>query len=751
MSHPANTQKSLISQSEKRQKWRMLNDKIAAHGVRLGGMSIIVAITLIFFYLLMVVVPLFESAEIDKLHEYQLVNKGDANSLHYVIDEQGEVGIRITDDGIASSFYTESGEIIAQEQLFEQEVSTFAAADAGSGIVAFGFNNGTALVVKIGFSVSYVGKQRIIKPKYERIISDEPFEIDDSGSPVRHLTIKVDEESASIVSINNSNFLNISRFTIEESMLTDEPTYEQEMFFAGVLNYFIEKVIIDADQRLLFIQDNEGAIYFYDISDSEEVKLIERKVVVEPNSKITDVELAAGGFSLVISKDNGEISQWFPLRNDENQYSLVHVRSFQTGNGSVISVTPEYYRKEFLSIKENGELGIHHMTAHQTLIQQKVSDSPVIALAISPRADFFLIENAEGIQFWHIQNEYPEVSFSSLWAKVWYEGYQEPQHIWQSSSASNDFEPKFSLMPLTFGTIKAAFYAMMIAIPLAILAAIFTAYFMSPKLRQTVKPSIEIMEALPTVILGFLAGLWFAPFLETHMPGVFAICVTLPIGVILFAYLWSRLPKSLVAWVPDGWQPILLLPLIILLSWFALYISPIIEQWLFGGSMSSWLSNEMGIGYDQRNALVVGFAMGFAVIPTIYSIAEDAIFSVPKHLTNGSLALGATQWQTLTRVIILTASPGIFSAVMIGFGRAVGETMIVLMATGNTPVMDFNIFEGMRTLSANIAVEMPESEVGSTHYRVLFLAALILFIFTFMFNTIAELVRQRLRVKYSSL
>jgi phosphate transport system permease protein len=98
-----------------------------------------------------------------------------------------------------------------------------------------------------------------------------------------------------------------------------------------------------------------------------------------------------------------------------------------------------------------------------------------------------------------------------------------------------------------------------------------------------------------------------------------------------------------------------------------------------------------------------------------------------------------------------TASPGIFSAVMIGMGRAVGETMIVLMATGNTPIMDVNIFEGMRTLAANIAVEMPESEVGSTHFRILFLAAFVLFMFTFVVNTLAESIRQHLRQKYGSL
>jgi phosphate transport system permease protein len=203
--------------------------------------------------------------------------------------------------------------------------------------------------------------------------------------------------------------------------------------------------------------------------------------------------------------------------------------------------------------------------------------------------------------------------------------------------------------------------------------------------------------------------------------------------------------------VPEGWEPVLLVPPLIALLLVAAWLGGPVQDLFFQGDLRHWLSNEAGISYDQRNALVVGCAMGFAVIPTIFSIAEDAVFGVPKSLSDGSLALGATPWQTLLFVVLPTASPGIFSALMIGLGRAVGETMIVLMATGNTPIMDWNLFEGMRTLAANIAVEMPESEVNSSHFRILFLAALVLFLFTFVVNTGAELVRQRLREKYSSL
>jgi phosphate transport system permease protein len=358
---------------------------------------------------------------------------------------------------------------------------------------------------------------------------------------------------------------------------------------------------------------------------------------------------------------------------------------------------------------------------------------------------------AEGqVKLLHIDNEHPDVSLHSLWGKVWYESRDKPEYIWQSSSASNDFEPKFSLTPLAFGTLKAAFYAMAVAVPLAIFGAIYAAYFMSPTMRKVVKPTIEIMEALPTVILGFLAGLWLAPIVEGHLPGVFTLFVLMPIMMLITAWAWTKLPRGLKEAIPDGWEAAILIPVVIAVGFFSFMISPVLEAAFFGNNMPEWL-NQNGFDFDQRNSLVVGMVMGFAVIPTIFSITEDAIFGVPKHLTVGSLALGATPWQTMTRVVILTASPGIFSAVMIGLGRAVGETMIVLMATGNTPIMDFNIFEGFRALSANIAVEMPEAEVASSHYRVLFLAALVLFIVTFFFNTVAEVVRQRLRSKYSSL
>jgi phosphate transport system permease protein len=214
---------------------------------------------------------------------------------------------------------------------------------------------------------------------------------------------------------------------------------------------------------------------------------------------------------------------------------------------------------------------------------------------------------------------------------------------------------------------------------------------------------------------------------------------------------WGRLPRSLSQRLKPGMEIFVIVPLLVLGAWVTLQAGPLVEGWLFASDFKGWLNQALGVVYDQRNSLVVGLAMGFAVIPIIFTIAEDSFSSVPSHLTAASLALGASRWQTATRVVLPTASPGIFSAIMIGFGRAVGETMIVLMATGNTPVMDWSIFNGMRTLSANIAVEVPEAPYGGTLYRTLFLAAGVLFCMTFVVNTIAEVIRQRLRERYRAI
>ncbi|HNM14891.1 MAG TPA: ABC transporter permease subunit, partial [bacterium] len=306
-------------------------------------------------------------------------------------------------------------------------------------------------------------------------------------------------------------------------------------------------------------------------------------------------------------------------------------------------------------------------------------------------------------------------------------------------------------IPLIFGTLKATLYAMLFAAPLAILGALYTSQFAHPRIRTIVKPTVEIMAALPSVVIGFIAGLWLAPLLKNVLIEFIAVITLLPLLIILFVLLFDKLPKKWTNPFRHGYEVFLMLPVLAISIWIGYMVGYWIETNMLGGDVQNWLYQTLGIRYDQRNSIIIGIAMAFAVMPIIFTITEDALSSVPKHLTSASLALGATRWQTAIKVVLPAASAAIFSAVMIGFGRAVGETMIVLMATGNTPIMDWSIFNGMRTLSANIAVEIPEAPEGGTLYRVLFLSGLLLFVITFVVNTLAEIVRQRLRKKYASM
>ncbi|MDY6992541.1 MAG: ABC transporter permease subunit, partial [Pseudomonadota bacterium] len=629
--------------------------------------------------------------------------------------------------------------------------TSFAVADPSTNVVAFGLSDGRALVVKHAYKITFPNDQRVITPQLEYPLGEEPFIVDEQGQALKHLDVQLSEDANTLVAVTADNRLVLAGVTKEVNFLDDSTTLERVGGSLSLNDAQVRQLLLEKEQQVLYLVDKEERIWYIDIHDKAVPNIRHQVRVVEPDQQITTVKFLTGDISLLVGDSSGGISQWFLVRDDNNNQVLTEIRSFNEQNAAIVDITPEERRKGFIAADDQGYIGIYHATAHRTLAVKSITEANLKVIALSPRANTLITEDTQGqFQVFSIHNEHPEVSWSALWSKVWYENHEQPKYLWQSSSASSDFEPKFSLTPLAFGTLKAAFYAMLIAIPLAIFGAIYTAYFMTPGLRQVVKPTIEIMEALPTVILGFLAGLWLAPVIELNLPGVFSLIILMPLAVLSFAYLWQRLPQRWTCRIPEDSQAALLIPVVLFTGWLAFALSPQLEAWLFDGNMRQWLTN-MGIDFDQRNALVVGMTMGLAVIPSIFSITEDAIFSVPKHLTTGSLALGATRWQTMLRVVILTASPGIFSAVMIGMGRAVGETMIVLMATGNTAVMDFSIFEGLRTLSANIAVEMPESEVNSTHYRILFLSGLVLFLFTFFFNTMAEIVRQRLRRKYSSL
>ncbi len=733
---------------KRHRKIRALKDRTASMGIAIGGNSVILAVLLICFYLLYEVAPLFSGATIESRASYAVPAEEKGDSLYLTAEEQSEVGMRVTNQGHVVFFSVADGSVMdTVDNLRTEEVTAFAVESDTSRLMAFGYSDGKALIVKHDYRISYPDGKRKITPVIEYPYGQEPINIADFA--IKKLSIRDGSNSLTLVAVGDQQSA-VTKVTKDANFITGEVELSEQSQPLPFVEDIVS-VLVSGDQRYLYVATLTGEMSEFDLRDFDNLTLKNTLSLFEGDANLVSMSYLLGQSSIMVADSSGRVSQWFNVRdNATNEEHLTFIRDVKQP-APLVNLAMEHRRKGFATLDDRGVVAIYNATSTRQVVDEKLTDGTASLISFLPRANGLLLEDSQGLHYFFVDNEHPEVSWSSIWGKVWYEGYEEPTYTWQSSAANNDFEPKYSLTPLAFGTLKAAFYAMLMAVPLAICGAIYTAYFMAPALRRKIKPVIELMEALPTVILGFLAGLFFAPFLEDNLAATFSILVVLPVGILLFAYLWSRLPQQIRWLVPEGWQPLVLIPVVVFLAWFCLALSPFIELNFFDGNIRGWITDDLGITFDQRNSLVVGFAMGFAVIPTIFSITEDAIFSVPKSLTQGSLALGATYWQTMTRVVLPTASPGIFSAVMIGMGRAVGETMIVLMATGNTPIMDFNIFEGMRTLAANLAVEVPESAVGSSHYRILFLAAFVLFIFTFMVNTIAEVVRQHLRKKYGSL
>ena len=753
---------------------RQLKNSLAQWVITFGGIGVLFTLVLIFMYLLYVIKPIFESATVEPLVNISI--ESSSPILTTGVDELKEVAYTINQQGIIDFYPLKVNKLTVGNEhhpVVDEKLSSFnglITQEPLSQVIKSGIDyhllltdNGSAQLIRPTFTASYTDDNREIIPSVTYPLGEELLVIDEQAQIINKFAFMMNDEQAMFVAFTDDGRLIKTTLIAEDDFNYDaeyEALYQEIDYSTSPEASQVQDILITPSMTMAFIRSTtQVSVFNLDDHYSVDMKgLISPKLA--DDEIITSMTLLSGGSSLLIGTSAGQVSQWFEISTG-NGREFIQVRTFAASESEAITgIYTEQFRKSFYTITPTGEMGMFYTTSHADLWRGKLLKSRPSAMSIAPRADGLISISPKtskadndtfNLQLFDVENEHPEVTWQALWQEVWYEGYPEPDYIWQSTSGTDDFEGKFSLVPITFGTMKAAFYAMLFAVPIALTAAIYTAYFMTPGLRKKVKPTIEMMEALPTVILGFLAGLWLAPIIENYLPAIALLLIFLPLSTLITALVWHNLSKNLKSKIPETWAPMILIPVMILAAYSAFALSPVMEVYFFGGDVRQFITNDLDMSFDQRNALVVGIAMGFAVIPTIFSMAEDAIFSVPGHLTSGSLALGATQWQTLVKVILLTASPGIFSAVMMGLGRAVGETMIVLMATGNTPILDWSIFQGMRTLAANIAVEMPESEVGSSHYRILFLAAFVLFVFTFVFNTFAEFIRQHLRAKYSSM
>lgn len=691
---------------------RRFIDRLTRRVVMACGLAILLVMLLLFVWLVWVVVPLFVSPSVGGSQTIALGQTRPAIAMG--MDDAQQWGWRIDERGEAH-FIPLAGQS-PSAPLTLVGSSTVAAVTADNRSVLLNSAAGMLLV-----EPDFHGSE----PRWKFPLGDRPL----AAPALRTAPLSLAHPDAQKWLVAQAN---PERITVQQFHASQPPSS------FSVDSPGVKQLLLAPDGKLLFALSGETLRVWRITPDGLSLR---DSHTLTPSPKA--MLLLSSGSSLLIADEKG-IAQWFDIATETGPH-LRQIRYF-AGSSASDRLFSEAHRRVFATLGERGELSLFASKQQGAIFSHQLA--PGIQNAVfAPRGDGLLIERQDSWEHIKLANPWPDISWRSLWQKVWYEHYPAPDYVWQSTSANDDYQGKFSLVPVVVGTLKAAALAMLFATPLALAAAMYTAWFMAPGLRRWVKPAIEMMGALPSVVIGLIAGLWLAPQLADRLLGVLLLPLALAGVLLLCGWTSQRLPpvwrRRLCA---EGREIWLLLPLLLLTTIFCLWLLPQVEQLLFGERLAERLGD-----YQQRNLLIAGVAMGFALVPLIFTLAEDAIFSVPASLGQGSLALGATPWQTLTRVVLPGASAGIFAALMIGFGRALGETMIVLMATGNTPVTDGGLLEGVRSLAANVAIEMPEAAAGGGHYRILFLSALVLLVFTLIVNTLAELIRQRLRRRYGQL
>jgi phosphate transport system permease protein len=746
----------------------LLVDRVMTWAIKAGGVGIILAVSGIFVFILWQILPLFRSAQIQEISSSILPVSADQIRA-VALDEWGESPVLIGADGRVHCNGVDGAWSSTALELGGRTVSTVALRRQS---LALGTSDGTLVTAAITWETATVAGKRQISGKV-RVTAT--VALPTKAAPLVALSYADGDARRTIAAILDDPAgrrvmvcdLESSGGLIGPKTLSVGETWDLTALVHGLPQH----ILIDERGDTVVVTTQDGGLSHFARSDQG---FVIRQTPFKPfadaaQKQIASINWLLGDVSLVLSNPDG-LNRLFSLyrRDGSDTRQFGKTKDFPDLAGGVTTYTVSERNKCFL-VADGRQLSLRHGTSASERIAVDLPFAPRHAAISGKYHRIALTGDDDRLHLFLLNDPYPETGFKALFGKVWYEGGNQPEYKWQSSGASDDIEPKLSMVPLIWGTLKATFYALLFAIPVALLGAIYTAEFMHPRFKKIIKPAVEIMASLPSVVLGFIGALWLAPLIETRVPSLLLVAVLVPASAMLVGWWWSGLSLRWRSRIKPGYEYLAVIPVLLVVTSLAWSLGPALERLCFipvatftdpvSGLVTTkslpadfrlWWCQVTSLSFEQRNALVVGLMMGFAVIPIIFTIAEDALSNVPATLRSGSLALGASRWQTALRVVVPTASAGIFSALMIGLGRAIGETMIVVMATGNTPIMSGNIFDGMRTLAANIAVELPEAPLGGTLARTLYLGAFLLFVLTFLVNTVAEIMRQHLREKYKT-
>ncbi|MCU0858666.1 MAG: hypothetical protein MUC65_09725, partial [Pontiellaceae bacterium] len=552
------------------------SDRLSKLLITVGGIGTILAVSTVFFYLLYVAIPLFRPARIDGSETLARPADDNARPLSIQSDEYGLMSRILYADGRLVCARLDTGAVLSEQMLFTNAALTAFTQDAATSEALCGFADGSIQMGRIHFVTSYVDEkelppelqalkgaecgawnggliQRISDVQFRSVkisaVFDEPVP-GETASPVRLLDQTVSPQGQISVMLNDEGTLSLLRFTRRENMLTGKVTIRRS---ASVIPYNKSEhreppawVLLSGLGDTVCVVWRDGSLLRFDTRNFTAPSLIERiDLVPEPDRKLTSLQLLLGRATLLAGDSSGRIQAWFPAftPNDSSQTFLTAAHSFQ-GPSAVTALASSARIRMIAAGYENGQVDLFHVTSGKQLAHLAAGDAPVQALTTAPKDDGLLALTPGRLVQWKIDPRHPEITPAALFLPVWYESAAKPEHVWQSSSGTDDFEPKFGLMPLIFGTLKATLFSMLFGVPIALLAAIFTSEFLSPRAKLYIKPAVEMMAGLPSVVLGFIAALVLAPIVAGMLTVFMTVFITVPAAFLIGAYIWQLLPHG---------------------------------------------------------------------------------------------------------------------------------------------------------------------------------------------------------------
>jgi len=611
-------------------------EKTAKAFIYAGGFGTIVAIVLIFAFLVAMVVPLFTGSETSAERTMAVREQGQA-PLGIGCDEYRTIAWSLSSNGTVRLVDYANGSELGTVDLLDGAIPTAVASTNSGTEWIVGFEDGTVRLLSMLFRVSYiepadlpasvsslaVGErahheegilERTPENQYRLVVfrpkAGKPIQV--AKSPIHALDLSFPPSGKAFAALTRDRGLTVATIETRLDMMTG---LEREVARKLILPYKVpdgrelpQHVALTGGATELFLVWSDGFCIRYDSrrlgDDGAPVPDAKRRAemfrLVDDGGELRTLGFLVGKSTLLAGDNAGQVHAWFPTRPQTattvDGIEMVRPRIYRGPRSAVRSLAVSPRSRLLLVGYESGEARVFQATQDRTLAQLEADHAaPADAVALAPKEDALLVSSAAGWRTWEFDPGHHDVSLDTLFTSHWYEREESPTHTWQSTG-SDDAEPKLGLIPLIFGTLKATLYSMLMAIPIALLAAVYTSEFLKPSVRSPVKSVIEMMASLPSVVLGFLAALVVAPFVASVLPATLAALLTVPFAFILGARLWQMLPSD-TALRLGGTPKLLTMGLFLPLGiGLATLLGPLLERTFFGGDILGWLNRQDGVG-----------------------------------------------------------------------------------------------------------------------------------------------------------